>query len=158
MDPFGKQLFFLIQNLTNLDPYQNISEYILAQKGATLGERLINATTWGFDQGYQQVIVIGSDLWDINQKILIKGFNGLNESDFVIGPSHDGGYYLMGMCFYLNSLFKNISWSTDKVLEQTVNKLIHHKIQLLEKKNDVDSFDDLKKEKELYQWYLKNFQ
>ncbi|MCY4216787.1 MAG: TIGR04282 family arsenosugar biosynthesis glycosyltransferase [Flavobacteriaceae bacterium] len=155
---YWKTAIFFDPKPNSIAPYQNISKYILTQKGTTLGERLINATTWGFDQGYQQVIVVGSDLWDINQDTLINGFHHLEDSDFVIGPTYDGGYYLIGMRFYLKSLFKNTSWSTDRVFEQTVNKLIHHKTKILEKKNDIDSIDDLKKEKELYQLYLKNFQ
>ena len=152
-----KTAIFFDSEPKNSNPYQKTTKYILIQKGSTLGERLKNAVFWGFDQGYKQVIVIGSDLWNIDQETLKVAFKSLKNSDFVIGPTFDGGYYLIGMHFHLSSLFENVSWSTHRVFEQTMNNLIGYKIEILEKKNDIDCSSDLKKEKELYQLYLMNF-
>ena len=64
------------------------------QKGTDLGEKMLNAFKKGFEQGYKNIILIGSDLPDISKDIINSGFRALNKNQTVFGPALDGGYYL----------------------------------------------------------------
>lgn len=67
------------------------------QKGENLGLRMKNAFIEGKSAGYNNIIIIGSDLFDITTEELSQAFATLNNSDVVIGPAIDGGYYLLGL-------------------------------------------------------------
>ncbi|WP_010518223.1 TIGR04282 family arsenosugar biosynthesis glycosyltransferase [Croceivirga radicis] len=114
------------------------------QEGSDLGEKMINAFKEGFAAGYKNIIVIGSDLYDIHPEDLNHAFEQLGEHDFVVGPAEDGGYYLLGMNKLLPSLFSNKEWGTDSVLQNTLQDLQKETYFLLEEKNDVDYFEDIK--------------
>jgi hypothetical protein len=73
-----------------------------------------------FDQGFGRVILIGSDCPGIDAKLVARGFASLDEYDLTIGPTQDGGYYLIGLRGPAPLLFGDISWSTGVVLEQTL--------------------------------------
>ena len=117
------------------------------QKGDTLGEKLNHASKKGFELGYQKIIILGSDLPDLNSDLIKNAFFKLTPNDYVIGPSEDGGYYLLGMKKLNNALFKNKKWSTNSVFIDTLKDIKDCKIGLLPKLNDIDTFEDLKKSK-----------
>ena len=71
------------------------------QQGEGLGKRMKDAFEEGFKNGYKNIIIIGSDLYDLQREDLEKAFQLLQDKDAVIGPATDGGYYLLGM----NQLF-----------------------------------------------------
>ena len=119
------------------------------QKGENLGERITDAFKNGFISGFFPIILIGSDLWNINSKEINFAFKALEENDYVIGPACDGGYYLIGMRKRNFKLFENKSWSTDKLLSETLKDLTNEKIFFLDKKTDIDTIEDLKKFKSL---------
>ena len=114
------------------------------QVGEDLGERMQNAFAEGFHLGYSKIIIIGSDLYDIETKDLEQAFNVLNNHEIVIGPAEDGGYYLLGIKQLHPKLFKNKNWSTPTVLQDTINELKKSNYKLLEKRNDVDLYSDIK--------------
>lgn len=116
------------------------------QQGNDLGERMKNAFKDGFEKGYQNIVLIGSDLPDISEELINKSFEVLKTSDTIFGPAEDGGYYLVGMKQLHNDLFDNITWSTSKVFEETMDVLKSQSISvgLLETLNDIDTFEDLK--------------
>ena len=114
------------------------------QIGEDLGERMQNAFAEGFNLGYSKIIIIGSDLYDIETKDLEQAFNVLNNHEIVIGPAEDGGYYLLGMKQLHPKLFKNKNWGTATVLQDTINELKKSNYKLLEKRNDVDLYSDIK--------------
>ena len=145
--------FFIDSKPKNQSLIHNKPRYIQTQKGETFGQRMENAILWGFDKSYKKVIIIGSDLWDIKMNLIENAFTQLEHNDFVIGPSLDGGYYLLGQKRHSTSLFENICWGSSVVFDQTINKISDKKVFLLEPKNDIDTFEDLKKEKELYNLY-----
>ena len=124
------------------------------QEGNDLGERMYNAFKSGFQKGYQKIIIIGSDIYDLNSETIEAGFNSLENSDFVIGPAADGGYYLLGMNSLNHEVFLNKNWGSDKVLETTLNNLAHKKVTLLQTKNDIDVYEDLK-EFDVFQSFVK---
>lgn len=95
------------------------AEYFL-QEGSGLGEKMDRAFEISFQSGADRVVLIGSDSPGLPPAFIRKGFQALNENDLVLGPALDGGYYLIGLKAEANpDLFKGVSWSTAKVLEQT---------------------------------------
>lgn len=118
------------------------------QIGDNLGERLKNAFGKVFEEGFSNVVAIGSDSPDLPVNYLSESFEALAEYDTVIGPANDGGYYLIGFSKeeFIPEAFDNISWSTDSVFEQTVSILKQHdrKMHLLPLWHDVDTIEDLK--------------
>ncbi|MGB8704175.1 MAG: TIGR04282 family arsenosugar biosynthesis glycosyltransferase [Gillisia sp.] len=116
------------------------------QKGEDLGDRMKNAFNEGFRDGYKNIVIIGSDMYDISSEDITLAFSALEEKEFVIGPAQDGGYYLLGMNSMENAIFKNKNWGTSVVLQQTLQDLKDRNIHLLETRNDVDYLEDIKDE------------
>ena len=120
----------------------------IPQVGQDLGQRMKNAFSQAFSDGFDRAVLIGSDSPDLPGKYLELAFGTLDINDVVIGPSSDGGYYLIGFTrkTLLPEAFEQISWSSDKVFEQTVNILKQHKqnLYLLPQWHDVDTLADLK--------------
>lgn len=114
------------------------------QEGEDLGDRMKNAFEEGFKNGYSNIIIIGSDMYDISSEDINKAFEKLNDYDFVVGPAEDGGYYLLGMKKPSYKVFKNKSWGTPTVFSQTMEDLKDEKVILLETRNDIDILEDLK--------------
>ncbi len=114
------------------------------QSGGDLGQRMEHAFAKGFANGYQNIIIIGSDMYELNKQDLERAFKTLQSHDYVIGPAEDGGYYLFGMKSLNSQVFKNKIWGTATVLEDTLNDLRNNNIKLLEERNDVDYYEDIK--------------
>ncbi len=116
------------------------------QTGIDLGERMKNAFREGFNDGYESIVLLGSDLPNISSTIITKGLDALDKTEIVFGPAEDGGYYLIGMNKPHPFIFENKPWSDTKLLETTLNELKSKNIDvsLLETLNDIDTFDDLK--------------
>ena len=114
------------------------------QNGDDLGIRMKNAFQEAFDKSYEKVLIIGSDLYDLNPNHINEAFEKLNSNDVVIGPAEDGGYYLLGMKELHSEVFKNKDWGTSTVRQDTLNDLQNVSVHLLETLNDVDVFDDIK--------------
>lgn len=115
------------------------------QQGDDLGDRMKNAFRRAFEEGYQRVVIIGSDCPEINPHILRQAFTRLSEQDVVIGPSRDGGYYLLGMSSFYGALFGGIEWSTPAVFEQTKARIKELGLswETLPMLNDIDTVEDL---------------
>ena len=119
------------------------------QTGKDLGDRMSNAVKIGFEKGYQKIVIIGADLFNLQTTDIEKAFENLESYETCIGPAEDGGYYLLGLSFWEKSLFENKDWGTDQVLAQTLNHLSSKSVILLDEKNDIDTVDDLKKSPKL---------
>ena len=116
------------------------------QQGDDLGERIQHAFDYTFSRGAKRVVIIGTDNPLVSKDILQKAFSELVNSQAVIGPCLDGGYYLLGLSNYSKDIFEGITWSSKKVLEQTISKLKKQGFQYktLEKQFDVDDIQNLK--------------
>jgi rSAM/selenodomain-associated transferase 1 len=123
--------------------------HYLPQRGADLGQRMEGCLRYAFSRDFHRAILIGSDIPDLPGEIITDAFRFLNTVDCVIGPSLDGGYYLIG--FREDSLlpeaFSGIPWGIDTVLGETIEVLTryHRTIHLLRTWGDIDTFDDLKR-------------
>lgn len=125
------------------DLWPNTSKHV--QLGDNLGDRMLNAFTDGFDQGYDKIILIGSDLPDLNEQHIKKTISYLDNNDVVFGPADDGGYYLIGMNTLIPNIFKDKPWSQPNLLKVTLQELdeLNHSVATLENLNDIDTYEDL---------------
>ncbi len=120
---------------------------IFPQSGEDIGIKMANAFQETFRNGVEKAILIGTDIPDISDEILTAAFSELDRNDTVLGPSKDGGYYLVG--FNKNSfsteIFKEVNWSTATVLNETLDiiKGKKYRFHLLPELNDIDTDDDL---------------
>ena len=113
------------------------------QKGSDLGIRMKHAFEEAFEDGYNKVVIIGSDLPDLSSSLIYEAFDGLNNHEAVLGPASDGGYYLLGLKKIIPSVFTAKEWGTHSVLNATLENLASVSTLLLEEKNDIDHFEDL---------------
>lgn len=145
-----KAIYYSVKVRTN-DIWDNTYYQKYQQQGEDLGLRMLHAFKNGFHKGYEKIIIIGSDLFDLNETHLNTAFKILDTNDIVIGPAIDGGYYLLGMNKLHQTIFENIAWSTEHVLKDTLKKLENETVFLLEALNDIDTFEDLKQQPQLLQ-------
>ncbi len=122
------------------------------QRGSDLGEKMKNAFKKIFECGYSRALIIGTDIPDITGKIILEEFANLEEYDYVISPSADGGYNYLGMKKNNTNLFDDIRWSTEEVLDKTLNKIREdsNNYRIAGEMIDIDTED------ELYSWLYHN--
>ena len=121
---------------------------LFPQEGVDLGARMQAGFEKLFHTGHRRVILIGGDLPPVPLVYFEQAYAYLDASDprVVLGPSRDGGYYLVGLNWPLPEMFENMTWSHDGVLAQTLAKLAQLKIthHLLSSWFDVDTAEDLR--------------
>lgn len=119
----------------------------LEQQGEGLGTRLAATIAYGEESGYDPLIVIGADSPTTPTSFIKTAIDSLaaGESDLVLGPTDDGGYYLIGLRKPHGDLFQNVQWSTPLAYQNTVCNATRLKLRTLELPRwyDVDTFDDL---------------
>ncbi|MDZ7267895.1 MAG: TIGR04282 family arsenosugar biosynthesis glycosyltransferase [candidate division KSB1 bacterium] len=120
-------------------------EWLAQDPSPDLGVRMRTAIQTVLQRGYSRILLIGSDSPDLPLAHLEQAAEALHHHDVVLGPSQDGGYYLIGVKADLPALFENISWSTAAVLQQTLAKTeaLGLKVHLLPAWYDVDDFNSL---------------
>ncbi len=118
---------------------------LLPVEGRHIGECLEKGLGWSFDQGYRKALAFNSDGPSLPLAVLQQAITSLDEAEVVIGPSQDGGYYLIGMKRLYGELFQGIRWSTDQVLNQTVAQAhaLNLKTFFTQTWYDIDTADDL---------------
>ncbi len=118
---------------------------LIPQAGSDLGERMLNGIRRLKNLGHTPICVIGSDSPTLQPRHLEDAFKSLDQSDICVGPSEDGGYYLIGMKKSHPEVFCNIDWGTDRVFAQTINigEKKDIKIKTLDKWYDVDTSKSL---------------
>jgi rSAM/selenodomain-associated transferase 1 len=148
----GTFLFYLCfypgDSLNDLKDWLGDHYLYAPQMGENLGERMKNGFMEAFSMNFKRVVLIGSDIPDLPLEFIEEAFNSLGEKDAVIGPSFDGGYYLIGFRdkTFSPKVFEGIPWSTEKVFEETMKvlekeRLTVHTLKLL---RDIDTIEDLR--------------
>lgn len=140
--PVNKRVYYSEEIWVN-DIWNNLYFDKKLQKGEDLGERMKNAFVDGFKEGFERIIIIGSDMYDLSQIDLEDAFDRLKKYEYVIGPALDGGYYLLGMKKLKPELFESKDWGQKSVLDATINDLIGENYTLLTTKNDIDHYEDI---------------
>ncbi|MBX9889139.1 MAG: TIGR04282 family arsenosugar biosynthesis glycosyltransferase [Flavobacteriaceae bacterium] len=141
--PYDKQVLYSEEINTN-DMWEANYFQKKLQVGTDLGERMHNAFQGGFNDGYEKIVIIGSDLIALESSDISSAISKLDDNDIVIGPAEDGGYYLLGMKKVPENIFSNKEWGTDTVLKDTLIDIASLKYLLLEEKNDIDTYEDIK--------------
>ncbi|TDX48358.1 TIGR04282 family arsenosugar biosynthesis glycosyltransferase [Orenia marismortui] len=125
-----------------------------AQEGTDLGEKMYNALDYAYEDGNGRQIIMGSDLPALQPNNILKAIDRLLQDDIVLGPSLDGGYYLMGTREPKRFLFDDLLWGKDEVLEATIEliqKESNLQYSLVDQCADIDLYQELL---ELYQRLL----
>lgn len=128
------------------DQFNNLTYKKYVQCSGHLGVRMDYAFSIPFKNEYKDVVMIGSDCYDLTQSHIEQAFEALNNNnDFVIGPANDGGYYLIGMKKWNRWVLENKNWSTNTLLQETKDDIIgrNGKLFLTETLSDIDTISDL---------------
>jgi len=141
--PADKVVFYS-EEITNKDIWDATIYKKELQKGRDLGAKMSNAFKTCFKDGYEKVVLIGSDLFDLEEFHIREAFEKLEKNDAVIGPALDGGYYLLGLKKMHPKIFMNKNWGTDTVRKNTMKNLEKVNVHLLPILNDVDVIEDIK--------------
>lgn len=116
------------------------------QSDGNIGERMLHAAKRIIGEGYEKVVIVGVDIPDISSHVVLKAFELLEKSDVVFGPATDGGYYLVGLNSPVEVIFKDIRWSTENVLEESIKlaETAGLSIDFTEVLSDIDTADDVR--------------
>jgi len=127
-------------------PYFIISDNI--QTGDSFGERFTNAIQTIFNKGFVNIITVGNDTPHLKTAHLNKTIAKLQTNDIVLGPSRDGGFYLMGLSkqVFNAEAFKKLPWQTSALTKTFLNLASKKNISFntLEKLYDIDDLQDIK--------------
>ena len=123
-------------------------EMLEPQEGRDLGERMSRAFASAFAAGAHRVAIIGTDVPSCGREHVVEAFRSLGDHDVVLGPTHDGGYYLIALDRPRPALFPSIPWSTPSVLPATAERadVLGLGVRMLDPLRDIDTVDDLKAE------------
>ena len=117
------------------------------QEGKDLGERMADAFARAFSEGYRRVVLMGTDLPGLPPSVIRKAFEALAHHPAVIGPTLDGGYYLIGFTRdgFCPDCFGGIEWSTPGVFRQTLERMRRAGVacRTLPRWRDIDDGEDL---------------
>jgi rSAM/selenodomain-associated transferase 1 len=120
---------------------------LVAQGEGDLGDRMSRLMQQAFNDGADSVLFLGTDSPHMPDSRLVEAVDRLNDHDVVVGPVEDGGYDLIAMNRPCPKLFENISWSTEHVLQQTIQKAEAASISLtlLDISYDLDTPESLQR-------------
>jgi rSAM/selenodomain-associated transferase 1 len=121
---------------------------LLAQSEGDLGARLSDATARAFARGASRVAVVGTDAPGLARDTVVAALDALDGADVAIGPTEDGGYYLLALRRPRPELFAAVAWSTPSVAADTRARaaavgLVVHELPAL---RDVDTLEDVRLE------------
>ncbi|MCX6665277.1 MAG: TIGR04282 family arsenosugar biosynthesis glycosyltransferase [Euryarchaeota archaeon] len=121
--------------------------HYLPQKGNDLGERMKNSFLQTFAEGFNTVVLLGSDTPDLPVYFIKQAIRALRTNDVALGPSVDGGYYLFGCKKdgFSPTFFEGIHWSTSAVFQETIAVLKRNKktVHILPEWSDIDTVEDI---------------
>lgn len=144
----ANRLLFYDESISLEDDWPESKFQKLVQCGDDLGLRMLEAFKIAAAQGNNRLIIIGSDCIELDSDLVEQAFIELENHDFVIGPAKDGGYYLLGMNYPEERVFKNKRWSTDTVYKDTLADIesLSKTVFVLPLLSDIDILSDLNQE------------
>jgi hypothetical protein len=134
------KFLFYSNEIQDNDQWENTVFDKKLQVGDNLGVRMNAAFAEVFALHYDHVCIIGSDCYELNATTVQSAFKALENNDFVVGPTYDGGYYLLGMNKPNERVFEDVAWSTESVFETTISRITETKNSafILDKLTDID--------------------
>jgi len=123
-------------------------ETLEPQQGQDLGERMSLAFASAFAAGARRVAIIGTDVPECGREHVREALRSLDDHDVVLGPTHDGGYYLIALDRPQPAFFQSIPWSTPSVLPATAERagVLGLSVRMLDPLRDIDTLADLRAE------------
>ena len=123
-------------------------ETYVPQVDGDLGRRMAQAFATAFEGGAERVAIIGSDVPWVSRDHVLQAFELLDEHAVALGPTTDGGYYLLALGHPRPELFDGVAWSTPEVLPETLERAAARgwPVGQLERLSDVDTLDDVRRE------------
>lgn len=112
------------------------------QRGKNPGRRMENALA-ALVQRHHRVLLIGTGCPQLCREDLMEAYARLNESEVVLGPSTNGGCYLIGIRDRLPDMFDGVAWSSSMALEQALARLKRHKVSLLRVLTHIEGRNEL---------------
>ena len=145
-----------IQRIVYADPPDQLAVFrdwidsgwrLMPQPGGDLSQRLEQAFAAGRDPRVTHTIVVGSDCPDITSEAVLAAFDAIDQRTVVVGPTTDGGFYLMGAGRIPEGFFGNIPWSSAVTLRELTARAREHgyRIKRLPTLYDVDTLNDLRR-------------
>jgi len=121
-------------------------EVLLPQAGDDLGARMAAAFAEAFRRGARRAAVIGTDVPWASRRVVVDALSALAAHDVVIGPTADGGYYLLALDRPRPELFQGIAWSTPSVLAATAERAagLGLRVRMLDELPDIDTLEDVR--------------
>ena len=132
---------------TEMRAWLGANYHYCVQSGGDLGQRLASAFARGFRRGATEIIAVGADCPGLDGDCLVEAARRLRKSDVVLGPAADGGYYLIGLRLSAPQLFEGIAWSSQNVLQQTLERVgaCGLSSEMLSEKEDIDDLESLRR-------------
>lgn len=131
--------------------YFTKATHSLVQPEGDLGHRMKSAFDFGLNRpDGGACIMIGADCPDLGIQHLLEAVHLLRDNEVVFGPANDGGYYLIAMRTMHDQLFSNMPWSTEDVLQKSIDRLEQTNTSLAllsETLHDIDDIADLRQSK-----------
>lgn len=114
------------------------------QRGDSLGDRMQHAFRVAYRAGAEKAVIIGTDIPELTLPLVMSAFGLLDQHAVVIGPSTDGGYYLLGMKAPGIDIFEGVPWSTSGVLPATLRLIqkTNSTLATLVEMSDIDTEED----------------
>jgi rSAM/selenodomain-associated transferase 1 len=142
------------ERLVFFDPPESVAQArawlpgvrLMAQRGEDLGARMADAFARAFTRGASRVAIVGTDALSVSRETVTEALCALDGADVVIGPTTDGGYYLLALREPRPELFAGIAWSTPTVAAQTRARAAGLALHELPVRRDVDTVEDLRAE------------
>ncbi len=143
----GVNTFIAYPPLNGDNYFSQFRTSLLPLPEGDLGERMYQAFRMVFDKGYHKASLVGVDIPELSESIILHAFELLSKSDTVFGPAKDGGYYLVGMNTLIKELFEQVQWSTAQTLRQSIERAqkFGHTVAFTETLSDIDTGEDVKR-------------
>jgi len=116
------RLLFYSEEIVEEDLWPNILFQKYLQSNGDLGDRMEKAFETALSISHK-ALIIGSDCPFITPEIIEAAFDSLDSNDVVLGPTFDGGYYMIGMKTLHPRLFRDMTWSTETVYDTTIQRV-----------------------------------
>ncbi|MBC8413548.1 MAG: TIGR04282 family arsenosugar biosynthesis glycosyltransferase [Nitrospira sp.] len=112
-----------------------------------LGEGMLEAFMHVYSSGYERATLVGADIPGLTPEIITDSFNKLTKNDLVFGPAEDGGYYLVGMNKLICEVFKDVTWSSNQTLSESLRQAekYGYTYDLTHTLFDIDTIEDVKR-------------
>lgn len=144
--PPGWRRFLFAAEPRDLDWFkEHILEWeLVGQQGDDLGRRLEHTFDLLFARSIERAVIVGADAPDLDAGHLLEAGAALLDHELVLGPAHDGGYYLIGQRAPGAALFDDVPWSTARVFNHTLERAgdLELKVHTLPELGDIDTLDD----------------